>query len=142
MTILTLQSTDLRILVFTKSQTGSSPLTQPNQTQTDKERRESHRIRYPIPERPSLFLLEKKAYAILDVSSRGLRYAAFGAFTPSLYEPIKGVLHFRRGPRVNIEGTVVRANDQEVALYLHKEIPFNILLAQQQYLRKHYPMWL
>jgi len=116
-------------------------LTQPNQTQTDKERRESHRIRYPIPERPSLFLLEKKAYAILDVSSRGLRYVASGAFTPSLYEPIKGVLHFRQGARVNIEGTVVRANDQEIALYLHKEIPFNILLAQQQYLRKHYPMW-
>ena len=106
-----------------------------------KERRESHRIRYPFQERPSLFLQEKKPYAILDISARGLRYAAVGGSTPRLYDAVKGVLHFRRGVRVPIEGTVVRTNENEVALYLHTEIPFNILLAQQQYLRRNYPMW-
>ena len=116
-------------------------LTMPDQTRTVEERREFHRIRYPIPERPSLFLQGKKAYIILDVSGRGLRYAVREAFMPRLYDPIKGILHFRRGAPVNIEGTVVRADDQEIALYLHQEIPFNILLAEQQYLRKHYPMW-
>jgi hypothetical protein len=105
------------------------------------ERRESHRIRYPIPERPALFLQGKKAYIVLDVSARGLRYIFSEAFPVRLYDPIKGILRFRRGAQVNIEGTVVRADDQEIALYLHKEIPFNILLAEQQHLRKHYPMW-
>jgi hypothetical protein len=116
-------------------------LTKPDQTPIDVERRESHRIRYPIPERPSLFLQAKKAYLLVDVSARGLRYAAHEAFTPRLYDPIKGILHFRRGAQLNVEGTVVRADGQEIALYLHQEIPFNILLAEQQYLRKHYPMW-
>ncbi len=116
-------------------------MTQPDQPQTGQERRESHRIRYPIPERPSLFLLEKKAHVVLDISARGLRYAVSGKEIPNLYDPVKGALHFRRGARINIEGTVVRADEHEIALYLHQEIPFNILLAQQQYLRKHYPMW-
>lgn len=113
----------------------------PDENRPAKERRESHRIRYPIPERPSLFLQGKKAFIVLDVSARGLRYVASEVFAPRLYDPIKGVLHFRRSSQINIEGTVVRAHDQEIAIYLHKEIPFSILLAEQQYLRKHYPMW-
>lgn len=113
----------------------------PEQTPAGAERREFHRIRYPIPERPSLFLEGSKAHTILDVSGRGLRYEVREAFIPRLYDPIKGVLQFRRGAPIPIEGTVVRADDREIALYLHAELPFNILLAEQRYLRKHYPMW-
>lgn len=116
-------------------------MTNPDHTLLDKERREFHRIRYPIPERPSLLLWGKNVHVILDVSARGLRYAVVEAFPPSLHNLVRGVLQFRRGAQVNIKGTIVRANDQEIALYLHQEIPFKILLAEQQYLRNHYPMW-
>lgn len=105
------------------------------------ERRESHRIHYPITACPSLFVEGKKAFLIMDISVRGLRYAAHKAPAPNLYQLVKGLLHFRRGPRINIEGTVIRAQHDEVALYLHQEIPFNILLTEQRRLHKNYPMW-
>ncbi len=113
----------------------------PEQTPVGAERREFHRIRYPIPERPSLFLEANKAYTILDVSGRGLRYASGEPFVRRLYDPVRGLLQFRRGTKIAIQGTIVRADEREIALYLHQEIPFNILLAEQQYLRKHYSMW-
>ncbi|MCB1776367.1 MAG: PilZ domain-containing protein [Candidatus Competibacteraceae bacterium] len=106
-----------------------------------KERREFYRIHYPITARPSLFLEESKAFLIVDISARGLRYAAPNTLAPNLHQFVKGILHFRRGPQLNIEGTVIRAQNDEVALYLHQEIPSNILLAEQRQLRKNYPMW-
>jgi hypothetical protein len=105
------------------------------------ERREFHRICYPITAYPSLFLERKKAFLVMDVSARGLRYGASKAPTPNLYQLVKGILHFRRSARINIEGTVIRAQNNEIALYLHQEIPFNILLAEQRHLHKNYPMW-
>lgn len=105
------------------------------------ERREFHRIHYPITTCPSLFLERKKAFLIMDVSARGLRYAAPKAPVPNLYQLVKGVLRFRRGVQLTIEGTVIRAQNDQIALYLHQEIPFNILLAEQRHLHKNYPMW-
>ncbi|HRF42641.1 MAG TPA: PilZ domain-containing protein [Candidatus Competibacteraceae bacterium] len=105
------------------------------------ERREFHRIYYPMTAYPSLFLEKKKAFMVMDVSARGLRYAAPKTPAPHLYQLIKGTLHLRYNTQINIEGTVIRAQDDEIALYLHQEIPFNILLAEQRYLHKNYPMW-
>ena len=104
------------------------------------ERREFHRICYPMTAYPSLFLERKKAFLVMDVSARGLRYAASKA-PANLYQLVKGILHFRRRTRINIEGTVIRAQNDEIALYLHQEIPFNILLTEQRHLHKNYPMW-
>lgn len=110
----------------------SSP---PNQ-----ELREFHRIRYPISERPT-FLHEGKAYPVMDVSVQGLRYAIPGGPVPPLHQPIKGILRFRRGPSINIQGKVVRTQEEQVALYLDQEIPAAILFTEQRYLHKHYPTW-
>ena len=105
------------------------------------ERRGFHRIQYPRAERPSFFPVGKNAYPVLDVSGHGLRYACPDHPPPSLHETIKGVLRFRRSAEISIEGTVVRNQNRQIALYLHEEIPFNILLIEQRYLRTHYPMW-
>ncbi|HRX72192.1 MAG: PilZ domain-containing protein [Candidatus Competibacteraceae bacterium] len=113
----------------------------PEMISSEEERRRFHRIRYPRAERPSFFPEGKNAHPVLDVSGHGLLYACPDHQLPSLHEPIKGVLHFRRGAKIPIEGTVVRNQNQQIALYLHKEIPFNILLVEQRYLLNHYPMW-
>ena len=124
--------------VITPSLPDSSAATQ---TTEGEERREFHRVYYPITACPSLFLEGKKAFLIVDISVRGLRYAAPKAPAPRLSQLVKGILHFQRGPQVNIEGTVIRAQHDEVALYLHQEIPLNILLTEQRQLHKNYPMW-
>jgi hypothetical protein len=117
------------------------PSTGTDSTEAGAERREFHRIRYPITACPSLFLEGKKAFLVMDVSVRGLRYAAPKTPVPNLYQLVKGILHFRRSARINVEGTVIRAQNDEIALYLHQEIPFNVLLAEERNLRKNYPMW-
>lgn len=106
----------------------------------EQELREFHRIRFPIVERPT-FSHEGKSFAVIDVSARGLRYAAPGQPLPKPQDSITGTLHFRRGTRIKIEGVVVRVQNDHVALHLVKEIPYPILLAEQRYLHARYPMW-
>ncbi len=104
------------------------------------ELRQFHRIRFPISERP-IFLHEGKSLTVIDVSAWGLRCAAPGQPLPQLQDPIVGLLRFRRGTQIKIEGVVVRIQNDHVALQLAKEIPFSILLAEQRYLHARYPMW-
>ncbi len=106
----------------------------------DQELREYHRIRYPLAERPTL-LLENRSFTVIDVSVRGLFYIAPGGPFPQPRDPIKGILRFRRGAQVVIEGEVVRVHETGIALHLRREIPFSVLLAEQRYLHKRYPMW-
>ncbi len=122
-------------------------MTQPASTSpsADNDRRQFHRIHYPALERPWLFI-GKQAYEVLDISVSGLRYIAPQTPIPNLHDQIQGALHFRHSGRhtktpLQIQGTVVRTQDHEIAIHFNKEIPFNVLLAEQQYLRKHYPMW-
>lgn len=107
---------------------------------TEQERRQHHRIRFPISERPT-FLIADKAYAVIDVSARGVQYIMTEQPLPSIRENISGILRFRRGVRVTVEGVVVRFQNDRVALHLTREIPFSILLAEQRYLHARYPMW-
>ncbi|MCC6134305.1 MAG: PilZ domain-containing protein [Candidatus Contendobacter sp.] len=106
----------------------------------DDERRQYHRIRYPFPERPK-FECAGQTCAVLDISARGLRYAVVGVDPPNPHDLIKGILRCQRSAAVAIEGTVVRAQNGEVALFLHQEIPFTVLIAEQRYLHQRYPMW-
>lgn len=108
--------------------------------ETDK--RESHRVHYPIPERPTLFVGDHESYRVFDVSQRGLRYIHNQHFLPRLHNPMRGLLEFKcTKTKIAIEGIVVRANSSEVALHLSKEVPLNLLFAEQRYLLRHYPMW-
>ena len=107
---------------------------------TNQERRQDHRIRYPFQERPQLQYADRTC-VVLDISARGLRYAIPDSLLPKPYEPVKGILRFRHNTPIAIDGAVVRAQNGEVALYLHQEIPFAVLLAEQRYLHQHYPMW-
>ena len=110
----------------------------------NEERREFHRIHYPVPARP-WFYIGKQACEVLDISISGLRYFAPNTPAPNLHAPIRGAIHFRHSGRyaktpLMVEGLVVRTQNDEVALHLNHEIPFNILLAEQQYLRNQYPL--
>ncbi|MBL8258970.1 MAG: PilZ domain-containing protein [Candidatus Competibacteraceae bacterium] len=102
--------------------------------------REFHRIRFPLAERPT-FVCADQAFAVIDVSARGVRYLApeLPALNPG--DPVAGMLRFRRGSPIKIEGNVVRVQGDHVALHLKKEIPFSLLIAEQRYLHARYPMW-
>lgn len=85
---------------------------------------------------------EGKAYAVVDISARGLCYIVPKGPRPELHTSITGILRLRRGAQVKIEGTVVRIHHEQVALYLpDHEIPFTLLINEQRYLHMRYPMW-
>lgn len=107
---------------------------------SEQERRQHHRIRFPISERPA-FLIASQSFAVIDVSARGLQYIMTEPPLPAMRENISGILQFRRGTQVAVEGVVVRSQNERVALHLNREIPFSILLAEQRYLHARYPMW-
>lgn len=104
------------------------------------ELREFHRIRFPLSERPTL-TVANQALAVIDVSVRGLRYITSSRLSPNPGDTVAGVVRFRRGAQAKIEGTVVRVQNDHVALHLGKEIPFSILIAEQRYLHLRYPTW-
>lgn len=107
----------------------------------DIEQRQYYRLRYPMTERPT-FLYAEKAYAVVDISARGLLYIIPNGPLPELHTPITGILRFRRGAQCKIEGIVIRVHNDQVALYLpDHEIPFAILINEQRYLHMRYPMW-
>ncbi len=90
-------------------------------TRPAQELREFHRIRFPISQRN--LRCEGKSFAVIDVSVRGLRYAAPGVAPPQIHDTVAGTLRFRRGAQAKIEGVVVRVQNDQIALHLTKEIP-------------------
>jgi hypothetical protein len=91
-------------------------------------------VTYPIAERPS-FEIGRSKYDILQCSERGLRYEVPDRRFPTLGGEIGGVIHFRRGARVEVAGEVT-GHGGEVVLFLRLQgIPFAEMLLEQQYLR-------
>lgn len=135
-------ATPLTLIEMTDRSLALVEPAQPSTTPSAEERREFHRIRYPIAERPTFSPEGKKAHSVLDIAEHGIRYLSpDGHPLPRLHDSINGVLRFRDGVRINLEGIVLRVQDQEVVLYFVREIPLNILLAEQRRLHKKYPMW-
>lgn len=103
--------------------------------------RAHYRIQYPMRERPEL-LMEGKRREVIDCSERGLRFTCPGGPFPEPGTMLHGRVRFRRGMETQIQGTVVRIQDEEVALHLtNSEIPLAIIFGEQRYLRAHYPLW-
>jgi hypothetical protein len=97
-----------------------------------------YRIQFPTPERPTLEASDCQ-YTVLDCSETGIRYRVRGT-PPEIGSIVSGVLRMRRGEDVDVEGEVARIYDGEVGLRLKPPgIPLRIIIAEQLFLRKHYP---
>lgn len=101
----------------------------------DENRRQHYRIRYPLEER-ARFVFGLAISEILEISERGIRFRAAG-------EPlaagtrVNGRIALRHGKEIKVSGTVVRMEDDTVALRLdRKPIPFLAVMREQLYLRQ------
>lgn len=89
------------------------------------ERRGFERVEYSSGERP-VFLSGGGAFEVVDCAERGLRYVATGA-VPEVGSDIRGTIRFPDGPEVPVEGVVVRAGGDGIAvnftqLWIDKEV--------------------
>lgn len=97
-------------------------------TRPGEERRGFERVEYAPGERP-MFLSGGGAFEVVDCAERGLRYVASEASgrLPELGSDVRGTIRFPDGPEVPIEGVVVRAGHDGIAinftqLWIDKEV--------------------
>ena len=92
------------------------------------ERRGFERVEYSAGERP-VFLTGGRAFEVVDCAERGVRFVAERE-TPPLPEvgtDLRGTIRFPGGPEVPVEGVVVRAGGDGIAvnftqLWIAKEV--------------------
>lgn len=90
------------------------------------ERRGFERVEYPEDPRPVL-IVGGRTLVVLDCAERGLRYEANAGTAGDVGADVRGVIRFPSGPEVRIEGVVVRADADGIAvhfteLWIDKEV--------------------
>lgn len=92
------------------------------------ERRGFERVDYAAGERP-VFLSEGKSFEVVDCAERGVRFVATReqGTLPTVGTDVRGTIRFPRGPEVPVEGVVVRAGGDGIAvnftvLWIDKEV--------------------
>jgi hypothetical protein len=97
-------------------------------------RRALYRIVYPLAERPA-FEVGQSLHDVVDCSERGIRFELNHQRIPAVGSQCIGVLHFRRGESVRVEGQILRVLRGVVVLALNPPLAFAQVMAEQRYLR-------
>jgi len=79
------------------------------------ERRGFERVEYASGERP-VFLSGGGSFEVVDCAERGIRYVARNDRLPEVGTDVRGTVRFPDGPEVPVEGVVVRAGGDGVAV--------------------------
>ena len=80
------------------------------------ERRGFERVEYVAGQRP-VFLSEGNAFEVVDCAERGVRFVVSREGTlPAVGTDVRGTIRFPSGPEVSVEGVVVRAGGDGVAV--------------------------
>jgi len=99
------------------------------------ERRGFERIEYSPGDRP-LFDTGGHAFEVVDCAERGLRYDARREPLPAVGSEVHGTIRFPGGPEVPVEGVVVRAGREGVAVHFtHLWVDKEIIEGERRRLR-------
>ncbi len=100
------------------------------------DRRAHERGQYAAGERPRLTVRDA-SYEVLDCSERGLLIARTSDAPAEMGLDIQGRIRFPTGVEVTVEGVVVRAQEDAVAIqFTGLWIPRDVILAEQRRLRQ------
>ena len=102
------------------------------------QRREFFRLRYPKNERPVANILGQN-FRICEISERGTRMLFTNSHPVSRGVTIKGTICFHDGVEVEIEGHILRLDNDELVAKLSKGPDLKRMTTEQIYLRKKYP---
>lgn len=103
------------------------------------QQRDHFRLEYPLSDRPK-FQIDKHVFTVMDVSERGIKFAISTAYRPKPKTPLKGIITFADGKKVEIAGEVLRlAPDFAFCVaILTKGVPLAKMMEEQRHLIKKY----
>jgi hypothetical protein len=100
--------------------------------------REFFRLQYPPPAAPT-FVMNGVAHRVVDIGEGGFRFA----LTEQDAIPgrtVTGVIEFEDEDPLELEGTVIRTQDGEVAVRCPpRSIPLAVIIREQQRVHRRYP---
>ncbi|MDV7105371.1 PilZ domain-containing protein [Vibrio sp. TH_r3] len=102
------------------------------------QRREYFRLRYPKNERPRAIILNRD-FRVCEISEKGTRILFTNSHPVSRGVTIRGSIRFHDGTEIEIEGHVIRLDDNELVAQLTKGPDLKRMTTEQIYLRKKYP---
>lgn len=101
-------------------------------------RREHYRIIYPLTCRPKLKIVRKE-YDVVDISESGIKFLFRKDPALTAGAAIRGEMTFAAGDSLNIEGKILRIDEEIVILKLNRKIPFWKIVDEQRYIKENYP---
>ncbi|MFM2590192.1 PilZ domain-containing protein [Vibrio sp. TBV020] len=104
------------------------------------QKRRYYRLKYPKRARPFVRFGDEM-FQVTEVSEGGIRMVT-NHFT-SMYKglTVKGLLNLNEENTVEIEGAVLRFDNDEVIIQLVKGPTFKIMVDEQRYIRTKYPVF-
>lgn len=102
------------------------------------QKRQFYRLRYPRNDRPVVNLFDKSFY-VCEISEQGMRIVFVSKTQVALGISVSGKVTFHDNEAIEINGTILRQHDTEVAIKLSKGVSFKRMTKEQLYLRKKYP---
>lgn len=102
---------------------------------SDPSERKHFRILYPPAARPGI-VIGGRAYDVIDLSERGIRFRGDGDLAVAVGEALAGTVRFRETGAVEVGGTVIRIVGREIAVKLDAGVPLRVLIEEQRHLRE------
>ena len=103
------------------------------------QQRDHFRINYPEGARPTIIIAGQEL-TIIDLSEAGVKFAIGLTPRPAKGQTMMGIVRFRDGTKIRVEGTVVRssAEDRTCILNLSKGIPLSKMMEEQRYIIRNF----
>lgn len=105
---------------------------------TPDQRRQFFRLRYPKNERPRAKIMGRD-FLICEISEQGVRILFTNSHPVSRGVPIGGTITFSDGEEIEIEGSTLRLDGNELIAQLTKGPDLKRINKEQIRLRKKYP---
>lgn len=110
-----------------------------DKTYKGKERRVYYRIGHPYADIPKLMVWGDE-YQVIDVSEEGVNFRCdeYSGVKPG--QTISATITFHDNESFDLEGKIMRIQDNEIAIKLSKGIPYKKIVKEQRYLIRKYPL--
>ncbi|MDW6003215.1 PilZ domain-containing protein [Vibrio mangrovi] len=102
------------------------------------QRRQYYRLRYPKGVRPAI-RFENNMYHLTECSEKGIRILMPNATRLHQGYRVTGKVFLNDGSQVDIKGTILRFDKNEVIVKLSQGFSFKQMVAEQRLIRQKYP---